>query len=80
MVKQLKRKSNWFTRKQSENAASVMDFSSTTVKKYIFKGILAQNRTRTIVFIVIGVYLYHFQDLGPMLKSKNVFSFPDTKG
>ena len=56
MVKQLKRNSNWFTRKQSENAPSVMDFSSTTVKKYIFKGILAQNRTRTIVFIVIGVY------------------------
>ena len=60
MVKQLKRNSNWFTRKQSEIAPSVMDFSSTTVKKYIFKGILAQNRTRTIVFIVIGVYLYHF--------------------
>ena len=60
MVKQMKHNSHWFTRNQSENAASVMDFSSTTVKKYIFKEILAQNRTRTIVFIVIGVYLYHF--------------------
>ena len=50
-----------------------MDFSSTTVKKYIFKEILAQNRTRTIVFIVIGVYLYHFQELGATLKSTNVF-------
>ena len=80
MVKKLKRNSNWFTRKQSENAPSVMDFSSTVVKKYIFKGILAQNRTRTILFIVIRVYLCHFQELKPIFKSKNVFCFPDTEG
>ena len=60
MVKQLKRNSNWCTRKQSGNAASVTDFSSTTLKNHIFKELLAQNWTRTIVFIVIGVNLYHF--------------------
>ena len=60
LVKQLKGNSDWCTRKQSETAASVTDFSSTTVKNHIFKEILAQNWTRTIVLIVIGVYLYHF--------------------
>ena len=36
--------------------------------------------TRTIVFIVIGVYLGHFHELGPILKCKNVLRFPDTEG
>ena len=62
LVKQLKGNSDWCTRKQSETAASVTDFSSTTVKNHIFKEILAQNWTRTIVLIVIGVYLYHFSE------------------
>ena len=36
-------------------------FSSTTLRIQIFKQILSQSWTRTIVFNVIGVYLYHFQ-------------------
>ena len=31
-------------------------------------------------FIVISVYIYHFQGLGPILTSKNVFCFLDTEG
>ena len=60
LVKQLKGNSDWCTRKQSETAASVTDFSSTTVKNHIIEEILTQNWTRTIVLIVIDVYLYHF--------------------
>ena len=52
---------NNFLRNQLIKAASVTDFSSTTVKNHIFKEILAQNWTRTIVFfIIIAVNLYHF--------------------
>ena len=31
-------------------------------------------------FIVIRVYIYHFQGLGPILNSKNVFCFLNTEG
>ena len=60
MVKQFKRNSNWCRRKQSGNAASVIDFSSTAQKYHNFKETMAQNWTINIVFIVIGVYLYNF--------------------
>ena len=31
-------------------------------------------------FVVIRVYIYHFQGLGPILISKNVLCFLDTEG
>ena len=59
--------------------ASVTDLWSTTLK--IQKKILPQNLIRTIYFfIVILVYIYHFQGLGPILNSKNVFCFLNTEG
>ena len=41
-------------------AKTVNTYLYIPVKNYLFKETLAQNRTRTIVFIVIGVNLYHF--------------------
>ena len=55
MVKQLKRNTKWYTRKQSWKAASVPDISSTTLKILIFKKRLAQNWMRMIVFNLIDV-------------------------
>ena len=80
MVKQLKRNSNWFTRKQSENAPSVMDFSSTTVKNTFSKRYWHKTGQEPLFSLLQGFTytISKYQD--PHSAPRMFFFFPDTEG